>query len=389
NVKIGVNVSGGGGSTKANQLKAFAGGTEEFAKKIAMPLVALGAASSYVAAKFETAQQRVESFAGASAAEMAALRPQLLKLGEEMGLAPEKLAEGFFHIRSGGLQGAAALDVLRVAAKAASSGLGEMDDVAYAMTSLSHADPSEFFKNMGQAIPIATALHIKLNDVAGIVAIMTREGLSPAKGFQRITAMLDSLSKPTPQQRKVAKLLGLDMGAFRKEMSDNLMGALDDVFVRSKGNLEKIRAFFGPRRAGDAALAFFNPNAQEENRAVMEGMQNTAGTIEHAHTVAAQTVGYQWKQAMVSIEEAGIKLGDVLAPDIKGLASGLKGLAADFGNLAAPIRNLVILGGGLALTFGGLAKVAQGALAIRGALMLLPGVEAAAAGGLGAMATAA
>src|SRR6185369_2174122 len=101
---------------------------------LAIGVTAVGYESVKMAANFDQAMEMIHTQAGASQAEVESMKDAVLALAPAVGIGPEKLAEGLYHIESSGMRGAQALDVLKQSAKLAQIGMADLDDVTYAMS---------------------------------------------------------------------------------------------------------------------------------------------------------------------------------------------------------------------------------------------------------------
>lgn len=375
---------------------------------VAAPLLGIVGASGVLSANFDAALAKIEGFTGASHEEVEGLRQKFIDLGETVGIMPKQLADGYYYIRSIGMQGKDALDLLTIAAKASAAGLGKMEDISSAMTSVKYAfpqmainqigdlvtktvvlgktDPSKMFKSLGQVLPIASSLNLKLKDVLATTAIMTRMGMDPAKGFQRMTAFLDSLAKPSSSQRKAANMLGIDFGKFRKELQTNYLGALDELAEKSKGRIDLIKAFAGPRKAGDVGLVVENPALYEENKKVFTGLEDSAGATEKAWQTAAKTILVHWKEMLAAAEGAGIEFGESTKDILIGAIDAVKGAFDWFKSLDPSTKRTIAVVTTLAGALAGVAAVLLTLAPAFAALSTLMGVGA--AGGAAAFMTA-
>ena len=104
-----------------SRLRRNADDFEKFGRKatigVTLPLVAAGAASVKLANDFDSTFQRMISLAGVTADEVDGLKESVKALASETGKSPQDLAEGLEVIRSAGITGAQALEVLSVSAK--------------------------------------------------------------------------------------------------------------------------------------------------------------------------------------------------------------------------------------------------------------------------------
>lgn len=87
-----------------------------------------------MAGKFDQQMELIKTQAHDSTDSISALSQSVLSMAGDVGQAPDKLAEGLYHITSTGQTGAAALAILQASAKDATIGIADLDTVTYAMS---------------------------------------------------------------------------------------------------------------------------------------------------------------------------------------------------------------------------------------------------------------
>ena len=164
-------------------------------------MAAVGVGAAVTASKFEASMTRMNSIANVSADEIQMVRDRILELATVSGVGPQKLAEAMMFISSTTSDTSTALEILEVAAKAASAGLGEAADVGKAITSIVNsygsanitaaraadilaatvkaggAAASELAPTLANVIPIAAQLGINFEEVGANIATVTKLGV--------------------------------------------------------------------------------------------------------------------------------------------------------------------------------------------------------------------
>ncbi|HET6925003.1 MAG TPA: hypothetical protein VFH39_04195, partial [Candidatus Saccharimonadales bacterium] len=105
---------------------------------VTLPLAAVAGASAKMAYDFQNQMELIRTSAGIPQDQIAGLSDKILALAGQVGQAPEKLAQGFYHIASAGngiWNTAQMMDILKVAAQGANLGLADMDTTTYALSS--------------------------------------------------------------------------------------------------------------------------------------------------------------------------------------------------------------------------------------------------------------
>ena len=177
------------GITRVNKsLKRFGGKMQRIGSNlstnITAPLALVGTASVKMALEFETSMTKIQTLVGATGQQMAQYEAGVKRISSTTAVASKDLADGLFFITSAGLEGQQALDALEVSAKAGAMGMGEMDSIANALTSVMTAysgenmsaaragdllhetlkqgkfDAGQFMDKLGSVIPVAAAAGI-------------------------------------------------------------------------------------------------------------------------------------------------------------------------------------------------------------------------------------
>ena len=110
---------------------------------ITIPMALAGSGAIKLASDFNASMTKIETLVGTSAKEVEGLKDKILDLAGETAQAPKDLADGLFFIQSAGFKGKEGLEALEVSAKGAAMGMGEMTDIANAVTSLMTAYAKE------------------------------------------------------------------------------------------------------------------------------------------------------------------------------------------------------------------------------------------------------
>ena len=189
--------------------------------KITAPLMLIGAASIKMAADFETGLTKMITLVGLSSDEVNAFKEDILDLSGDTAKSPKELADAMFFITSAGLRGADAIEALTASAKASALGLGETEVIADAVTSAMNAygaanlsasratnimalavregklEASQLAPVLGRLLPTAAAMGVEFEQVAGILAVMSRTGLDAAEASTSLSSIMTTLLKPT------------------------------------------------------------------------------------------------------------------------------------------------------------------------------------------------
>ena len=407
---ISINTSGGaGGGSSGFDLKNIAQAGRQvgtsLTRTITVPLLAVGAAATFVGVQFEAAMSKIQGLAGVSKTQTDAWSASLLKLGPAVGKTPTELAEGLFHVASEGYRGTEAIEILTRAAKMSAIGMGDMVNASkalvfvmhdYAASGMTAAMASDTLtaavrvgnmtadtltNNLGKVLPVAAALKVSFADVAAAFVTLTREGSTTAQAATAITAVLTTIQHPSQAARKgieeLAKSTGdssLNFAELRKEMQDNLLGALIHVANAAKGSDTAFTNVFGSVRNLRGTLGILGSNLKE-SKDLFAQMRDTVGSVDKAFDVTAATADQKFKQALAGLEVAGISLFKTLAPSILAVVNRVKDAALAFANWDEGTKKLVVTSATLLAVLGPgilvLSRIASGVILYRAAVDLL------------------
>ena len=357
-------------------LKKVEGKLGKFSKKLGsigsslttsltMPLLGVGAMAIKTAAEFETSMTKIQTLVGTSAAEVDILKNSVLELAGKTATAPKDLADGLFFIQSAGFKGAESIEVLEVAAKSAAMGMGEMQDISNALTSVmtGYADSnmtaaqagdllhetlkqgkfeaSEFMGKLGSVIPTAAAFGISFEQLGASVATMSKLSGDAAGALTAVNRLMLSLNAPAEQQSDILNKVFGSYDNLSKSLKSDFNGTLNTIFTALEGNDQELIKVFGSAKAVQAAFA--TAGLQTETYAeVLEGMNTSLGNVDEGFADASQTAEFKFKQSIVDLQSAGIKLGESLMPIATKIADKLSSLAKGFSNMSEETREKVI-----------------------------------------------
>lgn len=367
-------------------------------------MIALGAAVGAVGIKsagafneFELEMSRIEGLVGVSKQQVAAWGEDILKLGPQMGKTPLELAKGLYFLSSSGLQGKVAFDALKESAKASAAGLGETRVVADAVSSAVNAyykqgltaakatdiltatvregklEANQLAHVIGRLTPLASAMEVDFEDVAGTLAVMSRTGSNAAEASTALRAILSTLVKPAKSARAELEAAGISFADLRNMAKGpgGLIKVMTHLQERFKGNDEALQRIFPNIRASGGILNILAQNGKTVDD-VMKGVRNSTGDTNKAFAVTAATGAFKLQQASSQLRVGLIGIGKIAAqtvvPAMTLVASVAKRATDWFNSLSAETKTvigvvasgIVVLGGFLAAIMA--AKMAFGML---------------------------
>ena len=183
--------------------------------------------------EFERGVNKITALVGVSAGQLAEWRGEIERIGQVSGQGPRELLDALFQITSAGLRGGQALDVLEASAKASAIGLGETGQIADLVTSAMNAygaevlsaqqatdglieairlgklEPASLASAMGRALPIASAMGVSFQELAGIIAAMSRTGTTAEEAVTQIRSALLGILKPGAEAQSALRAVGI------------------------------------------------------------------------------------------------------------------------------------------------------------------------------------
>lgn len=360
---------------------------------VTVPLLAAGAAMTVMATQFDNTFVTMQATAGVAEDEVDGLKESVLDLARETGRAPQELAEALLAVRSSGLAGAAAMDVLEMSAKGAASGMGDTREIANTLTSViaaygaenitaaqamdvlvaavqqGKAEAAEMAPQFGRLLPVAAELGVAFHDVAGALAFLTRGSGDASQSATQVSGVLAKLLKPSQAGAEALKEIGISAFEVKGQLAERgLLGTLQHL--RKEMTQSQFQALFDDIEAMNGALALTGPNGAQA-QAVIDAVANSAGNAETAFEKWASSMGAKQARAWASLQAGLIEFGDLVVPTISEIIEFLGKLVDVIADLPEPAQKLIIAFAGVAaasgpmLTLGGnLVKTFNGASGI-------------------------
>lgn len=356
-----------GAEAKANGFKGKLGALAKQASgPLTLGLIAAGGAAAAMATDFESSMSKIESLVGVAGDEVDAMKGSVLELSGKTAQAPKKLADAMFFIQSAGLRGATAMDTLEASAKAASVGLGDVEQIADLATSALNAygeenlsateatdvmvaavregklEASELAGSMGRVLPIASAMGVRFDEVGAAFAAMSRTGTNAAEAATQVRGILAALLRPTVDAEKALKEMGLTSAGLREQIADKgLLSTLQTLSEQFDGNDAAAARVFGNIRALSGVMDLMGANVATTEQ-IFANMADTTGTLDAAFAVASETAGFKFQQAMADLQAVMIDIGGKVLPVVLTMLDGMStivgGLVGGFDALPTPLK---------------------------------------------------
>jgi TP901 family phage tail tape measure protein len=359
----------------SKQLDRFAGRFEEIGSSMAAgitaPLAVLAEESVRFAVEFDEGLEKMGATLGQTRGQLDQMRNAVLGLAGATGQGPRDLAQGLNAIETSGLRGTQALDVLRVSAKAATVGLGEMKNVSSTLTAAMNAYApgtvdaaqatsvllaavregrvagDEFLNSIRGVLPLASNLGISLDQVAAAMAVMTRSGLDAGQASSGLRSIMAGLEKPTSQAQQAMIEMGLTAKGLRDELqSKGLLVVLKTLSEGFKDNESALTRVFPNARALGGVLSLLGANAKQADGVFQSLAGTTTQTLNKAFEEVASGPGFKFHQALAEIQVLLIRLGDDilprLLPFVQAFSAGLELVADGVARLSPETQSWII-----------------------------------------------
>jgi TP901 family phage tail tape measure protein len=318
------------------------------------------------AMKYEHQMAQIQALTGTTEEDTDKLSGSIKELAKTLPKSPAELGAGAYFILSSGIEDVTdAANVLEVAAKASTIGLGETQVVANALTTVLNAysmeaseagrvtdimieavkqgkaEAGEFSSVLGRVVPLAAQMGISFEEVAANLATFTRLGVSADEAATGLRQVMASLLKPTKASEEAMGELGFTAEGLRKSIREKgLLATLDDMTTATGGNEAAIAKLFPNIRALTSVLG--TAGVQMEGYTdILGATENATGNLEQGMAIMADTAQYKTQMAMQELNLMLMELGEEILPAIvpamKGVVFAAETMAQALNAVVEPI----------------------------------------------------
>jgi len=276
---------------------------------------------------------------------MAEYEKGLQRLSVQFGEATETLSKGLYDILSASVAPAKAMEVLEVAARAASAGITDTGTSADAITTIMNAygmsaDSANEISDklfatvkrgkltfgqlagtIGKAAATAATAGLSLDELLATIATVTRAGVNSSQAMTAVVGVIRSFLKPTDEGAALAKELGFELNTASLA-AEGLSGIMARV---NQLSTEQVAVLFPNIRGLKAVAAAMQDLSGLQKDVALMG--DAAGMTWEAFAKRQKTVAFhlgQMKQGFLDVARA---IGKAFLPDIKEGTTFLKRLA--------------------------------------------------------------
>jgi len=261
---------------------------------------------------------------GKSTTEMSGAIYNAISAGVEQGEAIKFTTEAMKLAKGGFTDATTAVDILTTAINAYGLESGDATKIANKLITtqnLGKTTVDELASSMGKVIPTAKSLGVDIDDLCGMYATMTSNGIATAETTTYMNSMLNELGKQGTTASK-AFAAGTEHikegGLTMKEAMDSgweltdVLSILDEQAAESGTSINNM---FASAEAGKAANVLWD-NAQKLNDAV-DAMGNSAGATEEAYKKMDETLSSKMEKMKTRFQNVGIEVGQKLFPIVE------------------------------------------------------------------------
>lgn len=366
---------------------------ETLSKYVTAPIVGGLAASAKSALSYGDAIAKMSTIADESQVPVEQLKKQILQLSNETGKGSTELAEAAYQALSASVETKDVMSFLGDATGLAKAGFLETADAVDVLTTIINAygysasdannianqliqtqndgktTVNELAQAMGQVIPTASALNIPLEQLNAAYVSLTKQGINTANSTTYLNGMFTELADGGSTVSEILQnKTGKTFGQLMKDgyTLGDVMQILNDSV---DGDSEAFLNLWGNTRAGKGALALLNGGVEEFNAEALQ-MANSTGNIEEALDKLS-TPGAKARKALNSLVNAGIQIGDVLAPYIEKAVTFIQGLLDKFNALDPSTQKIIVAIAAVAAAIGPLLVVIGTLISSIGSIMIM------------------
>lgn len=307
------------------------------------------------AVSFQAAMEKIHTQAGASQKSVESLTKSVLKMAPSAQQGPQELAQALYHLKSLGMDNAAAMKALATSSNLAAVGGSNLEDTATAIGAAwrsgikggqsfnevaatvnatigaGNMTMTDFVDSLSSGIlPSARTFGVSLKSVGAALALMTDEGIPANSAATRLRMTLSLMGGPTAAAQKQLAKIGLSGTALATALRgpQGIIGAvqllkthLDDSGLSAVQSSALLTAAFGGGKSSSTIMTLIN------NLGVMKKKQDqinkSMGAYGPAVVAQRKTAAAQFDLLKSAVDTLGIRIGLALLPPVTAFAGYL------------------------------------------------------------------
>jgi len=405
-------------------------------KYVTTSVIGIGAASIYMAAKFDRAMLSLHTQAGVATSELGGLRDRFMEIAKLTGFAPEEIAGAGYRLAGAGLRGRKLEQATEASAKLAMVGNADPEETAKTLSQIWFTNikggkdfnrvVAELNATVGAGdlrlpqlvdalgtgvVASAKEAGLSMQDVNGALAVFGDETNNVSGWSAQLATAFHFFTSPGDKASKAMEKLGLKSHQLSADMAKpkGLITAIKDLKTHLEalpGGIEGVQAkdILGeilPGGRGRVMLVLMNQLDRLESKMVQ--IKGTSDEFKQSVRETEDQPMVKMKKAWAEVEVTMIKLGEALIPIVvpalekagqavgdladffNGLSDPLKAAIGEAIGLAAALGPLILLGGKLEKMWVSMKALStMGAVGAGGAPLNLGGRLGVAGAGVGA-----
>ena len=310
----------------------------------------IGGASAKASIEFGNSMAKLSTIADTTQVPISQLRQGILNLSNQTGTSANEIAESAYQAISAGRSTADALNFVSTANKLAVGGFTSNAEAVHTLSIIMNAyglkanqvnmvsndlirtqnlgitTVDQLGQTIGDVIPIAADAGVNLQQVTAGLVLLTKQGHDTAMSTTELKSLFNELSKSGSKSDKALRKLTGDGFEQLMKKGYSVSDVLKILNNYAKKNGKTLKDMFGNIRAGSGALTLMTDNGAAFNQ-TLKTMQKQGNDTNEAFDKMSQTAGFKLKKSLNELRNAGIQIGDSLAPVISQLTSALSGVA--------------------------------------------------------------
>lgn len=350
---------------------------------ITMPIAGIGVAAVKTALDFDHQMNRVKAISSSTSGEFKAMKAEAIDLGAKTQFSAREAAAGMENLASAGMKPhelmkamPGVLDLAAVSggnvaasADAAASALnafglsadksGHLANVYAKAAADTNAETQDMAEAMKYAAPVSHSLGASLEDTAAAIGIMSNAGIKGTQAGTTLRGALTRLAKPTKAMQGVMDKLGISFFDSQGKMKP--MGTIiGDLGTSMKGYDKKTQAamlttLFG-KEALSGMMALVQAGPDKFNK-LSSGLEHSDGAARKMAKTMNDDAKASVENMTGSLETAGIKIGEALAPSIIDITKDVSKLVNSFTKLNPKTQEMIVKFGLTAAAAGPLISI--------------------------------
>lgn len=362
---------------------------DSLTRALTLPIAGMGTYALNAAMELEDAMKTVQTLPGVTsgsvaeqAAQMEAYTDAIIDASNATHTAAEELALAQYQAISAGTAAEDSVYLVERSAKAAKSGLSDVETVVDGTTSILNAwkdaaggadhvldammvaqnegktTIGDLASNIGQVTGLAPQLGVALDEVLAATAALTKGGVQTSSAINGLKAVFSNVLKPTAEAREEAERLGLQFDAAALQ-SRGFTGFLGSIMDATNGDSESLAKLFGSVEGLSQIMALGTTQADEYAR-ILNEIGNSAGAVDEAFAVRTASKAEQLKGSLNELRNSGIELAENLYPAVDAVTELIGGTAGVIGQMDDGTQKALVSILGVAAAIGPTTKAVAG-----------------------------